>query len=40
MKFVTAERLLSSCDRGEGFYLVAYKDGLPEEIYFTGISGD
>ena len=26
--------------RGEGTYIIVYKDGKPDEIYFTGYSGD
>ena len=34
---ITDKRLYG---RGEGFYVVLYKDGLPEEIYIEGCSGD
>jgi hypothetical protein len=27
-------------DRWEGIYIIVYKDGQPDEIYFEGCSGD
>jgi hypothetical protein len=32
--------LSSSVDRGQGVYLVVYRDGQPHELYFEGKSGD
>jgi hypothetical protein len=28
------------CERWQGIYIVAYRDGLPDEIFFAGSSGD
>ncbi len=30
----------SSCSRGSGRYVVVYRDGAPDEIFFAGVSGD
>jgi len=34
------QELWEDIDRGEGFYLVLYKDGAPHELYFGGYSFD
>ena len=35
-----ADELQSLRRRWEGTYVIVYKDGLPDEIFFTGFSGD
>jgi hypothetical protein len=35
-----ADELHDLRDRWEGLYIVVYKDGQPDEIYFAGFSGD
>ena len=34
------EELFENMDRGQGIYIVAYKDGQPDEIFFGGYSFD
>ncbi len=35
-----AEAVLERRDRWEGTYVIAYKEGVPSEIFFAGFSGD
>ena len=35
-----ADELMDLRERWQGTYVVVYKDGLPDEIYITGFSGD
>lgn len=34
------EELFENMDRGQGVYIIAYKDGKPDEIFFGGYSFD
>lgn len=37
---LAANTIGSSCSRGSGRYVVVYRDGVPDEIFFAGVSGD
>lgn len=37
---LAASTIGSSCSRGSGRYVVVYRDGAPDEIFFAGVSGD
>jgi hypothetical protein len=36
----SSEELFEDIDRGQGIFVVAYRDGAPDEIYFAGYSFD
>ena len=35
-----SDKLFEEIERGQGVYIIAYKDGEPDEIYFAGYSYD
>ena len=35
-----SDELFENIERGQGFYIVAYRDGRPDELYFVGYSCD
>jgi hypothetical protein len=35
-----SEELFETLDRGQGIYIIAYKNGRPDEIFFAGYSFD
>lgn len=35
-----SEELFEGMGRGQGVYIIAYKNGLPDEIFFGGYSFD